>query len=434
MPRRCSPRRAGAPEVAFHVVGGGLAGLSAAVALACAPGGHEVVLHEAAPRAGGRCRSWHDTEIDAEIDNGTHALLGANTQALAYLARIGAEDRVHWLDGGIEFMDLRDGARWRLRSPFDMLQLWRHGGTGAAREIALLLRLLAPRRGAAVPAGLATATGLGRLAWDPLVRSIMNAAPGVAAAAPFAAALRRILRGGARGMRVGLARHGLADCLVDPATQLLARRGARLRLGARLREIRRGPDGSPAALHFDGEEVELGRGDRAILALPPWDLARCAPGLAPDCATSPIVNLHAVLDMPGPAPQDIAFSGLVGGQVEWVLRRGRVASSTTSAADALSGLSREELHARLWPDMARALGLPPGARALRWRTIVERRATPLQDEAFEARRPGVATSFATLLLAGDWVVPGLPCTIEGAIASGAAAADAALRGAEIARE
>lgn len=434
MPRRCSPRRAGASEVAFHVVGGGLAGLSAAVALACAPGGHEVVLHEAAPRAGGRCRSWHDTELDAEIDNGTHALLGANTQALAYLARIGGEDRVHWLDGGIEFMDLRDGARWRLRGPFDMLRLWRHGGSGAAREIALLLRLLAPRRGAAVPAGLATATGLGRLAWDPLVRSIMNAAPGVAAAEPFAAALRRILGGGARGMRVGLARRSLADCLVEPALDLLARRGTRLRLGARLREIRFTGSGVPEALQFDGEAVGLGHGDRAILALPPWDLARCAPGLAPDCAASPIVNLHAVLDLQDPGPRDIAFRGVVGGAVEWVLRRGRVASSTTSAADALSGLSRDELHARLWPEMARALDLPAGARALRWRMIVERRATPLQDAGFEARRPGTSSAAARILLAGDWVVPGLPCTIEGAIASGTAAADSALHATRNARE
>jgi hypothetical protein len=420
--------------VTFHVVGGGLAGLSAAVALASAPGGHDVVLHEAAPRAGGRCRSWHDTELDVEIDNGTHALLGVNAGALGYLARIGAEDRVHWLDGGIEFMDLRDGARWRVRGPSDMLRAWRHGGSGAASEIALLLRLLAPSRGAAVPAELAAATGLGRLAWDPLVRSIMNAAPGIAAAAPFAAALRRVLLGGRRGMRVGLARHSLSDCLVDPATALLARRGARLRLGARLREVRIGTDGSPCALHFDGEVVELGRGDRAILALPPWDLARCAPGLAPDCTASPIVNLHAVLDMPDPGSNDIVFRGLVGGQVEWVLRRGRVASSTTSAAEGLSGLSREELHARLWPDMARALGLPAGARALRWRTIVERRATPLQDAAFEARRPGIASAAANVLLAGDWVVPGLPCTIESAIASGAAAAEAALRGARTARE
>ena len=434
MPRRCSPRRAGASEVTFHVVGGGLAGLSAAVTLASAPGGHDVVLHEAAPRAGGRCRSWHDAEIGVEIDNGTHALLGANPQALAYLARIGAEDRVHWLDGGIEFLDLRDGARWSIRGPADMLRPWRHGGSGAAREMALLLRLLVPGQGAAVPPGLAGATGLGRLAWDPLVRSIMNTAPGIAAAVPFAVALRRILRGGARGMRVGLARRSLADCLVDPALHLLARHGARLRLGARLREVRGGADGAPPVLHFDGEAVELARHDRAILALPPWDLARCAPGLAPDCAASPIVNLHAVLDMPDTGAGDIAFRGLVGGQVEWVLRRGRVASSTTSAAEALSGLSREELHARLWPDMARALGLPPGARALRWRTIIERRATPVQDASFEACRPGIATAAANVLLAGDWVVPGLPCTIEAAIASGVAAADAALRSARTARE
>ncbi|MBM3480405.1 MAG: phytoene dehydrogenase [Alphaproteobacteria bacterium] len=419
--------------MAFHVVGGGLAGLSASVALACAPGTREIVLHEAAPRAGGRCRSWHDAGLGVEIDNGTHAVLGANDAALAYLARIGASGRVAWLDAGLDFLDLRDGACWRIDGPVDLLRLWRRGGSAATAEIALLARLLAPRRDAAVPAGLAGATGLGRLAWDPLVRSIMNAAPGQAAAAPFAAALRRVLRGGRAGMRVGIARRSLAHCLVDPALDLLARRGASLRFGARLRSV--GISGGVArALRFDDAEVELAAGDQALLALPPWELARCAPGLAPDCATSPIVNLHAVLDDGADDARDIAFRGLVGGRVEWVLRRGRVASATTSAASDIAGLPRDELRALLWPEVARALDLPAGAKPLRWRAVVERRATPLQDASFEARRPGIATAAGNLLLAGDWVVPGLPCTIEAAIASGVRAGEEALRRSGKARE
>ena len=56
-----------------HVVGAGLAGLSAAIELARA--GVEVSLTEAAPRAGGRCRSYHDPQIGQVIDNGNHFTL-----------------------------------------------------------------------------------------------------------------------------------------------------------------------------------------------------------------------------------------------------------------------------------------------------------------------------------------------------------------------
>ena len=73
----------------IHVIGAGVAGLAAALVLAEA--GRPVVLHEAAPNAGGRCRALPDG-----TDNGTHALLGANTAALGLLARIGA------LEGWVE--------------------------------------------------------------------------------------------------------------------------------------------------------------------------------------------------------------------------------------------------------------------------------------------------------------------------------------------
>jgi hydroxysqualene dehydroxylase len=71
-----------------HVVGAGLAGLTAAAALADA--GRSVILYEAAPHAGGRCRSYFDAELGCRIDNGNHLLLSGNRAALDYLDRIGA--------------------------------------------------------------------------------------------------------------------------------------------------------------------------------------------------------------------------------------------------------------------------------------------------------------------------------------------------------
>src|SRR3546814_15501080 len=75
-----------------HVVGAGIAGLSAALRLA--KSGWQVSLYEAAAQAGGRCRSYYDARLERSIDNGNHMLLAANTAALDFVAEIGAADRL----------------------------------------------------------------------------------------------------------------------------------------------------------------------------------------------------------------------------------------------------------------------------------------------------------------------------------------------------
>ena len=79
------------PRPVLHIVGAGLAGLAAAVRLA--EEGGEIVLHEATDHAGGRCRSYYEPALDQVIDNGNHLLLSANHAALAFLRRIGADER-----------------------------------------------------------------------------------------------------------------------------------------------------------------------------------------------------------------------------------------------------------------------------------------------------------------------------------------------------
>jgi protoporphyrinogen oxidase len=99
-----------AASARVHVVGAGLAGLSAAVTLAAR--GVPVVLSEAARQAGGRCRSYHDGVLDMEIDNGNHLLLSANHAALDFLRIIGDSDKlVGPPHADFPFVDLRNGER-----------------------------------------------------------------------------------------------------------------------------------------------------------------------------------------------------------------------------------------------------------------------------------------------------------------------------------
>jgi hypothetical protein len=178
------------------------------------------------------------------------------------------------------------------------------------------------------------------------------------------------------------------------------------------------------SLDFGERQVELGAGDRLILALPPGQTGALLPEIAVPGASHAIVNGHFRLAQPARLPGGAPLLGLIGGTAEWLFLRGELVSLTVSAADALADEPSEAIAARLWADSARALNLPAEPRPF-CRIVKERRATFAQTPAALARRPGATTPWPNLFLAGDWTATGLPATIEGAIRSGHRAADLA---------
>jgi cation diffusion facilitator CzcD-associated flavoprotein CzcO len=96
-----------------YVIGAGLAGLSAAVALANR--GAKVRLIEGGVQAGGRCRSYFDPVLNQTIDNGNHLVLSGNHATHDYLRTIGSVDKLVGPESArFDFMDVRDGARWTI--------------------------------------------------------------------------------------------------------------------------------------------------------------------------------------------------------------------------------------------------------------------------------------------------------------------------------
>jgi uncharacterized protein with NAD-binding domain and iron-sulfur cluster len=96
-------------------------------------------------------------------------------------------------------------------------------------------------------------------------------------------------------------------------------------------------------------------------------------------------------------------------------------SVTISAGDRLIDTPREELARKIWDEVARVTKLP--AALPPWQIVRERRATFAATPTEDAKRPGAATQWRNLVLAGDWTDTGLPATIEGAIRSGNRAAE-----------
>lgn len=410
-----------------HVIGAGLAGLAAAVALTEA--GRPVVLHEATDHGGGRCRSYHDPALGRLVDNGNHLILSGNPAVHSYLAAVGAADALTGPGRAVyPFVDVGSGARWTIAPNGGPLPWWvlipgrRVPGSGAGDYLRAwrLAKAGSDDTVADMLAGTGTAY---RALWEPLAVGVLNTAAAEGAAALLWPVLRETFGRGEAACRPRLARDGLGPGLVDPAVAWLSAQGARVALSHRLRAIA-DTAGRAGTLSFSTDSIDLGPTDAAILAVPPWVAADLLSDLTVPTEHRPIVNGHFHLSQP-PAAGSPFLTGVVGSTAQWVFVRGDVASVTVSAAGDLADQPADAIAGLLWDDVTVALGLP-GAPLPAHRIVKERRATFAQTPEQVRRRPGAPTRLANLFLAGDWTDTGLPATIEGAVRSGRTAAAAVL--------
>jgi len=404
-----------------HIIGAGLAGLSAALKLT--QRGRAVVVHEATAFAGGRCRSYHDAAVGMTIDNGNHLLLSGNHAALAYLHDIGAADRlVGPPHAEFSFVDLASGERWMLRFNDGRLPWWifdakrRVPGTRVLDYLPLV-RLLRAAPGKAVGDVITCDGVLYKRLVEPLLLAALNIDPPQGAARLASAVIRETLATGGRACRPLIAREGLGATLIEPALSHLQQRGAVLRLEHQLRALRLAAE-RVEALDFGGETISLASDDAVILAVPPYVAAPLVENLTVPIEFRAIVNAHFRIAPPADMPPIL---GVLNGTVEWIFAfPGRV-SVTISAGDRLVDGARDVLAKTIWSEVAVATGLP--AELPPWQIVRERRATFAATPAQDAKRPGAATRWRNFALAGDWTDTGLPATIEGAIRSGNRAAE-----------
>ncbi len=414
-----------------YIVGGGLAGLSAATSLAAR--GVPVEVIEAAGQAGGRCRSYFDSAMGCVIDNGNHLVLSGNQAVHTYLARIGAKNALAGPPhAAFAFVDLRDGARWTLRPNEGPLPYWfvsekrRVPGSHAADYLKY-----APLMWAGPKARLDGIVQERGPLWQRLMRpfllAALNTAPEESSAKLAGAILRETLAKGGHHYRPRIAHPTLAAAFIEPAVKYLAEHNGALRLSTRLRGMTLGPR-EVMTLDIADATLPVGPRDVVVLAVPPWAASDLIPGLTVPDDFRAIVNAHFKITPPpsfltkNGAP---AMLGVIGGTAEWIFAFDDRISVTVSAADAIVDQDREDLAQRIWADVATALNITAPMPA--WQIVKEKRATFAATPHQDARRPDVKTRWRNLFLAGDWTQTGLPATIEGALRSGESAAALALR-------
>ncbi len=407
-----------------HIVGAGLAGLSAAVALVTQ--GRKVVVHELARHAGGRCRSYFEPVLRLTIDNGNHLLLSGNGSALAYLKKIGGR---HLLDNPphseFNFCDLKSGERWVLRPNDGRVPWWifskdRRVPDTRAFDYVRLGNILGASDRETVTDKIDSKSTLYHRLMQPVLLAALNCDPAEGSAKLAAAVIRETLGRGGNACRPLFAANGLGPALVDPALSFLAKNGGDMRLDHPLRAIEFA-DGRASALQFAEERIELGNTDSIILAVPAWVARTLIPDLTAPTEYRSISNVHFKIAPPANLPKII---GAINATTEWLFAFDNRLSVTVSAADRFNETDREPLARQIWTEVAKIARLEAELPA--WQIVKERRATFAATPAQNALRPKAETRWKNLLLAGDWTATGLPATIEGAIRSGGTAAKLAM--------
>ena len=400
------------------VIGGGWAGLAAAVDLTAA--GVKTTLYEAGRQPGGRARA---VELDGRrLDNGQHILLGAYRETLALMHRVGADpDRL------LERRPLAvyDPPGFHLalaRWPAPLNVAWgllTASGTGWREKIATAWWMESVKRrrfrlkedlSVAEWLDAAGQTGtLRRHLWEPLCLAALNIPAERASAQIFANVLRDSLGSSRRSdTDLLLPRTDLGQLLPDPAARWLHDNGATLRFGTRVGGF---------SANSDGIMIDDTRFDAVIVATAPQHAEKLWPELTCDFDYEPIATVYLQFD---PTIRlDFPLQKQAGKYGQWVVDRSRgLLACVLSGRGEWETLNDSELAAALAAELAL-----PGP--VTWRKVIrEKRAT------FACRpklaRPDFKTSDPRVMLAGDYTWADYPATLEGAVRSGRRAAHAVL--------
>lgn len=434
------------------IVGGGLAGIAAAVRLT--EEGRAVVLLESKRKLGGRATSFVDPRSGEMLDNCQHVLMGSCTNLLDLYGRLGVLDLIEWHrtiwwanppSDPDEMTPGRFPAPAHFTSSFLRMRfLGRDDKRSIARAMWRLIRLGRDGRerwkGRAFGAFLDETRQTERARshfWEPVIVSACN----MPCASTEASLAMYVFQTGflqdSWSPVMGLSVRPLVE-LYDPAQQFMDAHGGAMRLGV-----------SALGISYDGARVSgvvtdegVVEASAVIAAVPPDRLAKlCSSALASadarlgrlgEITFSPILGVHLAFDAP---IMDTPHLVLPGRATQWLFRKDPDAHgrhrvhAVISAADSWMDLDEQAIVDRVMQDVQWALPRARGLQPVAFRAVKEKRSTFAGVPVIDALRPkarcdGVRGGVENLFLAGDWCSTGWPATMEGAVRSGYLAAAA----------
>lgn len=394
------------------VVGGGLAGLTAALELVDA--GHEVTVYEARPTLGGAVQTLPEREGDPEPppDNGQHIALGCFTEYLRFLERVGEGGSVIRKRLALPVL-AEDGTIASIEPRAAALVRYRHLSLRDRLAIPLVLTRLrtAETRDESFGALLrrlgASDAAVERF-WDVFVRPALNLPADEADAAAGLFTVRTALLGPRENADLILPARPLGAMHGDAAGRTLETAGASVRTNTRV------------------ESLDDLQADGIVVAVPPAESARLLGEVPAALEDSPIVSVHLWFDRKLLGPP---LAALLASDAHWVFdrgaltghppERGQYLTVVASGVPELLEIRGRELVDRIAAQLTDRLG---PAELLWSRVSREPRATIALRPGSAAHRPGPETSRPGVVRAGTWLATGWPATMESAVRSGRAAA------------
>ena len=440
-------------RVKVAVVGGGIAGLAAACALA--NDGHEVSLFERKPFLGGRACSYEHPGAGQVVDNSQHILLGCCTNLREFYQRLGVADKIRWYKS-ITFME--PGGRQGVIAP-GWLPAPLHSGASFARFGLLSLRdkLGIARALVALMPGAPEDTDENFLSWlrrhgqteraierfwAPVLVSSLNEELEDCSVKYAGMVLRDAFLKSAEAGAMGVPAAPLSE-IYGAAEGYITARGGRVHLRTAVEGMTSLPDG--VLLRVNGAEERF---DYAICAVPFHQLNKVLPAgpesealqvLSGGLKTVPITGIHLWFDRQVTPLEHVA---LLDRNIQWVFQKSKILGTKTekvaaetpsylelvvSSSRKMLEMSREEVIELALKELGEFFPKVREAKLLKAVVVKEVHATFAPSPRSEAHRPGPGTAWPRIFVSGDWTATGWPATMEGAVRAGYLTAEAVSR-------
>jgi zeta-carotene desaturase len=435
------------------VIGGGVAGMSAACALAEA--GFRVQLVERRSYLGGRASSYLHPGVGEVIDNCQHVLFGCCTNLRGFYRRVGVADKIHWTT---DMTMIEPGGRRSRLGPFQFgpirLPAPLHGAPSFlsvkafnfSDKLALGRAMRAMMRpDAMVETGRTlgdwlklhrqTEGAVNRF-WRLVIASAMNAEIDEIAVPYAAKVIRELFLNSAEAGSMGMSTVPLSE-LYAPLTEFLQKRGGNVQLNTNVEGAAWDEETSQWTIRTRTGEL---MSDFVVLALPFEATQKLLPQLPPaegvDALTRqierhehwPLCSVHLWFDR---EITELEHAVLLDREIHWMYNQSRLQQRSghyielvVSATRAFAALPRDEAIAQALRELAEFFPRVKEAKLEKVALVKEMRATFGVPPGIDASRPSAVSPWPNLFLAGDWVQTGWPSTMESGVRSGHLAAEA----------
>ena len=431
------------------IIGGGIAGLSAAVFLVNE--GVDVTLIESSPKFGGRAYSFFDKTLGDYIDNGQHILASWYVNTMEFLELIGSKNNIKVQDAlEIKFAD-NNGNKFEFKCPdippplhlikgifgYKAVGLKEKTGVVKLMNAVMKNKFTDEELKAITAADLFQLTKQGKNLidnfWKPFIAAVFNAEPEETCAWYFTEMIKTgFLKKGGSNLVFPL--KGLNELYVNNSVEYLKSHNVMMIDNCRIKNVIKHNNTVSSITTENNEEMKF---DYYISAVPFFDFKSILGEELYDndyqyidnLKPSTIINVHLKYEIPDGSEISIDdFSGILGSTIQWVFKTGtNQLCVVISSSNKLANKSKEDIISLTIEELRKSLPEFKDVNFIYSRVVKEKRATFLPDIDSIKSRPANKTRINNFFITGDWTDTGLPATIESAVISSKRCANEVLK-------